>query len=220
MKAVSVIGLSCIAMLSTPLAHAEGSALSAKIGTLGLGLEFAQSLSPAVNLRLGLNNYTYGYTTTKSDINYDFDLKLQSLSALLDWHPGGDGFRISGGLLSNGNKLDAVATPVGNVDVGGTSYPAALVGTLSGKIEFNSVAPYVGIGWDNLTGKNRGFGVAFDLGVAFQGSPKVDLTANGLIAGDAGFQADLATEEQQLKDDLKGYKYYPVLSLGLTYIFN
>ena len=55
--------------------------------------------------------------------------------------------------------------------------------------------------------------------VVFVGAPEVDLTATGPVASDPGFQQDLAEEEQKVSDDLEPFKYYPIVSLGLTYQF-
>lgn len=220
MKKTCISIFSYAAVLFPLIAYADGSALTAKVGTLGLGLEYTQSLSPTLNGRLGINNYSYDYSGIESDIAYNFDLNLNSLSALLDWHPGARTFRVSGGLLYNKNKINAVATGTGTVNIGGTDYPAASLGSLYGTIGFNKTAPYFGIGWDNVVGKNKGLGVSADLGVVFQGSPKAHLTASGPIASDPDFKSRLAKEEGELQDALNNYKYYPVISVGVYYSFN
>jgi hypothetical protein len=66
-----------------------------------------------------------------------------------------------------------------------------------------------------------GLGVNFyaDLGVIFQGSPRASLTANcGSLSGGActTLQSQAAAEEARLRDELKNFKYYPVLNIGLT----
>ena len=119
----------------------------------------------------------------------------------------------------NNNEVNVLATPAGSYDIGGTTYSAADVGNMSGKIDFNSLAPYAGMGWGNALGKDKRWGIVFDLGVVFQGSPNVDLTTNGLLANNAGFLAKLAQEEQELKDELDEFDMYPVVSLGITYKF-
>jgi hypothetical protein len=56
--------------------------------------------------------------------------------------------------------------------------------------------------------------------VVFQGSPKARLDAAcgpALSAGAcAQLQADVAAEQARIEDELKSFKYYPVLNLGLT----
>ncbi len=65
-------------------------------------------------------------------------------------------------------------------------------------------------------GSGGGWGFFTDLGVAFHGSPEVDLQVRGPLAGDPDLQADLAREEQEIQDDVENVRVYPVLSLGFT----
>lgn len=58
-----------------------------------------------------------------------------------------------------------------------------------------------------------------DLGVAYQGAADVRPAASGAVAGDPEFQRNLQQEEEDLKDDLDRFTYYPVIALGLTYKF-
>ena len=61
--------------------------------------------------------------------------------------------------------------------------------------------------------------MSLDFGVLLQGDPKVTLTADGLLANDAAFLADLATEANELADDVDALKVYPVVSLGFSFNF-
>jgi len=104
-------------------------------------------------------------------------------------------------------------------DINGVSYSAAQVGNLRGNVDFNSIAPYLGIGWGNPFGSGGNWSFSCDLGVVFQGSPNVSLAADGQFADDPAFQANLEAERRDLEDELDSYKYYPVVSLGVTYRF-
>jgi hypothetical protein len=54
----------------------------------------------------------------------------------------------------------------------------------------------------------------------FTGSPQVNLTSTGgTLSGDASFQTQLATEEQNLQDDIDTYEIYPVIQAGVTLRF-
>jgi hypothetical protein len=80
-----------------------------------------------------------------------------------------------------------------------------------------SAAPYLGIGYGNVSGAGVNFYA--DLGVMFMGSPKATLTANcgSLNATQcAQLQNQAAAEQAQLEDKLKNAKYYPVLNIGIT----
>lgn len=206
------------ALLAAPLVAADGLAMTGKASTLGLGLELSGPRDH-FNARAGVNYFDYSYSDEYENIDYDLDLELRSVAAFLDWHPAGGSFRLTSGMLFNQNELAAEAKPDGSYDIGGTQYPAALVGDLTGDIGFDDYAPYLGLGWATDNASDGGFGMSVDLGVAYQGSPDVELAASGPISADPGFQADLEAEQQALADDLEDYKYYPVVAVGFSYRF-
>jgi hypothetical protein len=90
---------------------------------------------------------------------------------------------------------------------------------MTGKVDLKGMAPYIGIGWGNLIGRGRRWGFYTDLGVAFADSPDVVLRANGTMAADPTFQADLAKEARDIQDDLDDLEVYPVISVGLYFRF-
>ncbi len=98
---------------------------------------------------------------------------------------------------------------------------------LSGRAEirFRPFTPYVGIGWGNAFGRSRRLLFSSDLGVAFHGSPRVELGVGGILADAAReafpdeFAALLAREEQELKQQLAKFDVFPVVSFGLRYQF-
>ncbi|MBU0549730.1 MAG: hypothetical protein KKH80_01080 [Candidatus Omnitrophica bacterium] len=194
-------------------------ALGIKAGTLGAGIEGIMRLNSNFNAKLGVNAFQYDYSGTEDGIEYDFDLELFSVSALLDWHPFKNSFRITSGALYNQNSLDMNAKTASSYTIGSATYTAAQVGSLTGELDFDEVNPYLGIGWGNAVGKNKQWSFSFDIGVVYQGSPKVDLSANGTLSGNAAFQANLDREEQNLEDELEDYQFYPVISLGVCYSF-
>ena len=74
-------------------------ALGGKAGTLGGGVELTVGLSPQWNVRLGVNAYNYTDDGREAS-GIDYDAKAQAAHGrrlLLDFHPGGRGFRLSGG---------------------------------------------------------------------------------------------------------------------------
>lgn len=221
-KLLSFVGGAALCMgLCMPQASAEiPVAVGAKVGTPGIGGEITVGLNDNFNFRTGVNAFSYEYNGTESDVEYDFDLKLLSFPLLVDWHPFyGSGFRLTAGAYINSNELESTAVPTGTYDIGGVDYDAGDVGSLTGDVDFNSVAPFLGIGWGNAVGEDTRLSLALDLGVMFQGSPDVDLDANGARASDDDFLANLKKEEESLEDDIEIFKYYPVVMLGLTYKF-
>lgn len=203
-----------------PAAFAEGIeniGIEVKGGLLGMGAEISYAINPMFTAGLGFNTFKQNLTQSDSDIEYDAEFKLQTIALLGNYHPFEGVFRITGGLMLNGNELSMTAKPTTDYDIGGTTYPAAQVGTLKSTVDFNSLAPYLGLGWGKSAGS--GFGVTFDIGVLFQGSPNVDMKATGVLANDPAFTADLKAEESSMEKDLDGFTMYPVVSLGANYRF-
>jgi len=209
-----------LAVLSTN-AFADGPGLIVKAGTLGAGLDLGWAFSDHFAARLSVNRYSYDDTITESDIEYDADLDLATTGALLDWHPFGGGFRLTAGAYANDNEVSAAGKPTGGTfEINGVTYPAAAIGSLNGLIAFDSVAPYVGLGFGSMS--KSGFKFTFDLGVMYQkpGAALNVVCGSGLNALEcAQLQSDVAAEQAQLNDELDDYRYYPVIAIGLGWVF-
>ncbi|HEV7509910.1 MAG TPA: hypothetical protein VGS07_33870 [Thermoanaerobaculia bacterium] len=204
-------------------------AVTAKGGTLGGGVELTVGLTPLLNVRLGGN--AFNYTDDRREVSgifYDATARLRTASALLDFHPGGGGFRLSAGAIYNDTRIDgnSLVPASGLYDIGGVQVPAALVGTLDGQIKFDPVVPYVGLGWGNAVGPGRRLRFAADVGAMFQGKGKVTLTPQ-IPAGSpldnsvarAALQVLLDREEADIEKDVADYTVYPVVSIGISYRF-
>lgn len=195
------------------------------IGTTGVGFHASFPLRPNLNLRLGLGYLGYSYSGSTSDMDYDLKLNANTYDALLDWYPKKDSaFRLTTGLAYNGNKIDVHGRPnaAGNFTVGGNTYDAASVGNVNGKVNFNKVAPYLGIGWGRPSKEDKGWSFSADVGVLLQGSPKTTLNSSGCTASTAvcnQFANDVARENAALQDEVNKFKVYPVLRVGISYKF-
>ena len=197
-------------------------------GTLGIGAELTIGGSSQLEGRLGIHGYEYSERREASDIEYDGEASLRTATALLDWHPGGRGFRLTGGLVYNSTEVTGSSLPPasGVYDIGGVPVPVELVGTLDAKVEFDPIVPYAGLGWGRAPGSGSGFGVTLDLGVIFQGEGEVTLTPvipagsplNDPLARQA-LQVLLLALDEDLQDDVADYDLYPVVSLGISYRF-
>ncbi|OQX12925.1 MAG: hypothetical protein BWK76_16985 [Desulfobulbaceae bacterium A2] len=211
-----------LALLWTVPAQAQspGFSLGVKAGTLGAGLEGNLELSEWCGLRLGANAMQFSMNETVDNVDYDADLRLRNATALLDLYPFQGVFRLTGGVMYNANEFELEGRSSIPAVINGHAYTPAELGTLSGKAEFNSWAPYAGLGWSSRLGEEAGWGVAFDLGVVFQGHPQVtSLSASGTYANNPQLQADLERERVKVEDEFDGLKYYPVVSLIVHYNF-
>ncbi len=199
-----------------------GVGVSTRIGTLGIGVDVAKSVTPQVNGRLGFNFGNIGTNRADSGINYDAQLNLSSVQLVGDYYPfNSSGFRFTGGLVAQNNKFSVTSKPTsnGSYTIDNTQYQASDVGNLTGEYKYsNSIAPYVGIGIGKST--TDGFGFNADLGVMFTGSPKVTLNAsNPTFNNNPVTRTQIDNQARQTENDLKGFNLYPVLSIGLSYGF-
>lgn len=187
-------------------------------GTLGAGPEVAYRYGQYIGVRASAGFLSYNHDETVSQIAYNGRLKLNSYGLAADVFPFGGGFRISAGARKNDNKIDLIGTPLTPVTIGNNVYSPAQVGTLSGTVEGNSFAPTFSLGYGGALAK--GFTLGAEIGVMFQGTPKVDnYRATGLLASTPAFQADLADERQKVDDKVHNFQYWPIAQILLLYRF-
>lgn len=190
-----------------------------KAGTLGLGVEGRWNPLPMIDFRVGANQFDYDTDGDKAGIDYDATLELDSYYVTGNINFPLSPLRLTGGFFANNNEFAMTSQDTGgqDIEVGGVIFPADVVGTLSGRTYFEDYAPYVGIGFDFEPFDK--FGLNLDIGVLWQGEPKVDLAADGTGSGLLPFEAALELERRELEDDLSDYKAWPVLSLAFIYNF-
>ena len=202
-------------------------ALTAKVGTLGAGLDLTYKINPKFNARINLNKASADYNEVEDGVTYTGDLDLFTVGALVDYHPFQNNFRMSAGLYKNNNEINASSTDADEAEIGGTVYD--IEGTLNSSISFKSIAPYIGIGWGNAVKRPNRWRISFDAGVLFQGKPEGKLSIGdettvrnsetGQLEDIPDFEAELAQEEDNLNAELKDFKAYPAISLGVSYNF-
>jgi hypothetical protein len=209
-----------------------------KISTLGIGGEVGIQVLRKANVRVGFNDYSYSHTFDKDGISYAGKLTLRSMTANFDWYLLGPLHISPGALLYNGFHGSATASVPGGktFTLGNQTYQSSTTTPLIGNLALNvpKAAPELLIGLGNLVPRSgRHFTMNFDVGVAFQGSLTSSLALSGLAclppnssgptcvnAGtDPTVQANVKSQQTKLNNDLKAFKYYPVISFGIGYKF-
>lgn len=202
-------------------------------GTAGLGGQLTTSILPFLNVRAQAQGLSFSRSLDKDGVDYHGKLKLFTAGAFLDVYPFTRGPRLSAGLVSNGNSFKLKATCPETCDIGDlkVSGDAAQV---DGKLDFKSFSPYLGLGFSNPMAGSP-FYVGFDAGVLFHGRPKPSLRASGTgtvtdentgetregvdLATDAEVQTAISDETANLADDVKNFKFYPVVQISLGWRF-
>jgi hypothetical protein len=198
--------------------------LGVKAGTLGGGGEVHIGLLENVIFRGGINYLKFDFESTISDVDYEMEPEFKTASFLLDWHPFSGAFRLTGGLFLNGNEIHLDGTIRKDLIPDEYAQYAYLTDRvhLKGNVDFNTLAPYAGIGWSSNQGM-QGWGVSLDLGVMYQGEPQVsDLTVvTDLDYASYAVEVDnyLDQQRQEIEEEVEGYKYYPVATFMVSYNF-
>lgn len=195
-------------------------------GTLGLGAELSFGWSKAVVGRIVAAGWDQSLDVTAGGIDYDGDLELRNLAALVDLHPGGGSFHVTVGAVLNDDRLVATA-PLSALledELGGIELPVGLdLGTLRGTARGKRLAPYAGLGWGNPLASS--WSLRFDVGVFYLGPPQVDLAAETTLpidqipGGQALLDRLLAEQKAALEDEVKDARFYPVLTFAVSWRF-
>jgi hypothetical protein len=217
---VAGVALALLLVGSTPGLAADGPALMVKLGSTGAGVDLCLPAGDGLAVRLGIAAASITINRTSGDVDYRYDAKPLVGSVLLDFYPTRGVFHLTGGAIYNGIKVDGRAqlTDTKTYHIGNGTYTGSQLGHLDGTADFNTLAPYLGFGWGNPGRRSTGWGVTFDVGAFYQGSPKVTLKATNPL-GLPGVDDNVKLEQQKVASDLASYKVYPVVSLAVGYRF-
>jgi hypothetical protein len=211
MKRYAWIFLFILCLAAPSALSAQGLAVGARAGTLGLGGEVAYGLNDMIVLRGGFGVFPYEYDATLDDQDYTVTFPTSIWSAGVDLYLGGGPIRIMGGMMGRSGDLEVKASWTGSREIGDVTYNVP--GSLKGTLEQSSVAPFVGIGFGKHTAGGLGF--FLDLAVAFTGEPDVKLTPGGAVASEPDILTEVQKEADKIKDDAGSYiNYWPILSIG------
>ena len=189
-----------------------------KLTTLGLGGSLAMEYNDYFDIRLETYMLGTGYSTDVNVLNYDIELDWRSYGIVVDFYPNRKNFHLNAGMFFTDNKLDITVSGQTSYFINGNEYSAAEVGDITSSLRYDTPAYYLGLGWDKLFNAYPQFGVNFDMGIVFQGTPDVVLSSS-LGGSNTDLNDDLANESDSLETHLEILRFYPVISLGLSYRF-
>jgi hypothetical protein len=194
-----------------------GTAFS--LSSNGVGLELSKTLNNKGNLvarlagsyiPISINKYQAEFSG--SILIANADVKLGSIGLYADWHPFNNSFKITGGVAYmftslNGNAKLRDSTKQNDIMISPDD-----VGNISLEIKPGPITPYFGIGFGRAIPKTR-FGVSFELGTYYIGSPTVTFVTTKLLE-------PTSSQEAILKDNLSGYQWLPKLAISFNFKLN
>lgn len=189
-------------------------AVGIKAGTAGIGGEFTHSVTGKLNARATGAFFSYnsdGIYEDDPDIAYDMTGNITSIGLVADYFPIRKAFKLSAGLFYHDFTVNGDATPNEPYVMDDKTFQPERLGSLTGKMEYESkIVPYAGLGFGNPVAGGGKLRFNFEIGAMFTNSPSVTMEGEGMIAPSAN-------QDQDFEDEMKGFKFYPVLNLGLSY---
>ncbi|WP_129715290.1 hypothetical protein [Pedobacter sp. SYP-B3415] len=194
--------------------------LAAHVGTSGAGLDFKVAVKPSFTIRAGASILPFDYNTlmtvraqpAKIDIQADFN----NAHLIFDWHP----FLKEKGLSKKAfvsvgagyfwkAEGSGTASYDGTYQYGDISIPSSELGELTGRVEWNKVAPYAGIGFQNPF-PMRKVNVSFSVGAFYMGKADATLTGTKLLVNNQANQ-------RQFEENMSFYRILPVAQVSLNF---
>jgi len=186
------------------------------LGSQGIGAEYAYGIDKKVALRLGVN-------VIPVSVNDAFDIadfnstskvsaKFTNIHLLADYTPfkSAPAFRLVGGAAYFVRGRGSMQVqPKDNYTYGDIVLTPDQVGYLNLDVDWKGIAPYAGIGLFKVMPKRR-FNVNVDLGTYYLKQPDVKIVGTGILKGNN-------TQEGQLKENVKDYRWLPVFQLNFSY---
>lgn len=190
--------------------------LQMEAGTQGVGADLRYGLAKRLSLRAGMsfipvkedNVITLpGFESTNSA-----SINFYNAHLLADFVPFKKmrGFRLVGGaayLYKANGGLSVI--PTGSYTYGNTTVTGTDIGNLNLNVSWKGVAPYLGIGLFKSF-PSHVFNFNLDLGTYYLSQPQTHIIGTGLLT-------DNNSLEPQFNDNLRNYRWLPVLQLNFNF---
>lgn len=196
------------------------NAIGVEVGTLGIGIQFSRGLKENMSLKVGARFLDVSdYAIENIEINNEnFDVttnvKSRIFHAVIEYLPfTKSSFKIVGGFgyIAKANlNIDTFYNE--EVQIGDILFNREELGSFTNRVSWSGIAPYIGIGFGRAL-PNKNFGISFELGAFYAGSPDVNFSASGLLTPSGEENAQL------IRETLEEIKFLPNLNLTLSYKF-
>lgn len=190
---------------------------SAAIGlsTFGANYEAIYQLRDNVRLRGAvMGGINYSGTETEDGATYDVDANLSAFAVMADYYPTNSGWRVSGGLLANGSKIDSTITgsSADPIEIDGEFFET---GSMDVDANFvNTLSPIVTTGYDYRFKNN--WTLSGEIGAVYTGG--VDLSATSATA-EIQTAIDASEDYLSARNDASDVTFLPYISVTVGYSF-
>ena len=207
-----------IAQRHPPMTEPFNNAMSFQLeaGTQGVGGDVRYGLLPNLSGRLGASFAPLNANSSMSISGFNTmsseSVNFANVHLLADFVPfeNAQGIRLVGGaayLYHATGHLEL--SPTGNYTFGNYNLSGADVGILDMNVVWNGIAPYAGIGLFKSFPSNF-FNFNLDLGTYYLTAPSTHITGTNLLV-------DNNQLEPQFNQNLKSYRWLPVLQLNFNF---
>ena len=208
------------------------------LGTEGAGVQVATPLTAKLNLRVGVEGFSFNPNVFEDGFAVVGNIRLLSVFAGVDYHPFYYKYarvRISPGVnFYNGNRMHALATVPGGqtFDLGYGTFTSSPTDPVTGKFDLDfgrRIAPRLTLGLGNLSPRRgQRWSFPFEIGAEYIGRPPkislalagstCDATSCSPVLRDPEAQRDLVQEQINLNRDIPGVlRFLPIVTLGVSY---
>jgi hypothetical protein len=222
-----IIGVLCALLFFASNASALDVGVGVKVGTVGAGLNLSAALTKTVNVRLSFTSVDLDDEeetldvgdSSEGELDAEVDLDFGANALLFDWYIFNGGFHLTAGMLRHTGEADLTGELTSTATFDSITVNPGDLSTIRGEVKLaDSYQPYIGIGWGRKAGKNGGFSVTADVGIALL-DPSVKLEATSTVLSSTDLETTLTEMEDDAEDELDDFEAWPVLSIGVNYAF-
>ncbi len=200
-------------------------AIGINFGSQGVGLDYAYRINPAFSVRVrGMYNkfdfQEVPYSLDGQNVNINLALDLQQVGLIFDYYPSpNSSFKImAGAAYFVQNRIDIGIRIQDTLYIGDDGpdaddkgdfiyYPDDIGGIDLG-VNWNRIAPYLGLGFGRAVPKGR-VGFALEVGAFYTGPPQIETASYGLVEISEA-------EEAELEENLAQFAWYPQMNFRLS----
>lgn len=204
-------------MIAIPDSTKKIIGIGFNISSFGPGPYAFYHLNKNIHIKAGLNYFFYNYSLNKllSELDGEAKIRVGGIGAFAEWH-----FLrylyFSGGVSTNFNKIDVNGKMAESIMIGDVEMAPENIGLVGIQIEPAwAFSPYVGFGIGRPVNLKNRFGYTLEIGSYFQGSPRVNLSATGMLEPTASSE-----QEMLIENNIKPLDFWPQIALSINYRIN